>query len=95
MKKLIPLVFAFLLLAIGKSKAQSDFHALKQQFLNYREADKQDSALFIARKMNQLALEEETDTSYWYALSMRYQGNPHETWGNKDSVLHYWQKSVN
>ena len=74
--------------------AQTDFPALKQQFLDYRKSDKQDSALFIARKMSQLALKEQTDTSYWYALSMRYQGNPYETWGNKDSTIFYWSKSV-
>ena len=76
------------------SFAQTDFLALKQQFLDYRKAEKQDSALFIARKMNQLSLQEQTDTSYWYALSMRYQGNPHDTWGNKDSTIFYWRKSV-
>lgn len=74
--------------------AQTDFPALKQQFIDYRKADKQDSALLIARKMNQLALQEETDTSYWYALSMRYQGNPHYSLGNIDSTLFFWEKSV-
>ncbi len=44
--------------------------------------------------MNQLALKEQSDTSYWYALSLRYQGNPHDTWGNKDSIIFYWQKSI-
>jgi hypothetical protein len=76
------------------TKAQTDFPALKQQFLDYRKADKQDSALYIAKKINQLALKEQTDTSYWYALSMRYQGNPYETWGNTDSTIFYWRKSV-
>jgi tetratricopeptide (TPR) repeat protein len=85
--------FAFLSLFSSVS-AQTDFPALKQQFLDYRKADKQDSALFIARKMNQLALKEQTDTSYWYALSMRYMGNPHDTWGNTDSTIFFWYKSV-
>ena len=76
------------------TNAQTDFPALKQQFLDYRKADKQDSALLIARKMNQQALLEQSDTSYWYALSLRYQGNPHDTWGNYDSTIHYWSKSV-
>jgi CHAT domain-containing protein/tetratricopeptide (TPR) repeat protein len=76
------------------SNAQTDFPALKQQFLDYRKADQQDSALYIARKMNQLALKEQSDTSYWYALSMRYQGNPHDTWGNTDSTLFFWKKSA-
>ena len=84
---------AFLSVKIGFF-AQTDFPALKQQFLDYRKANNQDSALFIARKMNQLALKEQTDSSYWYALSWRYIGNPHYTWGNTDSTIFYWRKSL-
>jgi hypothetical protein len=40
------------------SFVQTDFLALKQQFLDYRKAEKQDSALFIARKINKLAQKE-------------------------------------
>ena len=87
------LLIIFILSSINLS-AQTDFPALKQQFLDYRKADKQDSALLIARKMNQLSLQEQADTSYWFALSMRYQGNPHYTWGNTDSTIFYWRKSV-
>ena len=75
-------------------RAQTDFPALKNQFLDYRKAEKQDSALFIARKMNQLSLLEQTDTSYWYALSFRYIGNPFYTRREYDSTLVYWQKSL-
>ena len=80
------LLLIFILVSINLN-AQSDFPDLKRQFLDYRKAEKQDSALFIARKMNQLSLQEQTDTSYWYALSMLYQGNPHNTLGNKDSSI--------
>jgi tetratricopeptide (TPR) repeat protein len=87
--------FTFFFLMLGfNSFAQTDFPALKQQFLEYRKANNPDSALFIARKMNQLSLQEQADTSYWFALSMRYQGNPHYTWGNTDSTIFYWRKSV-
>ena len=87
--------FTFFFLMLGfNSFAQNDFPALKQQFLNYRKAEKQDSALLIAKKMNLLSLKEQTDTSYWYALSMSYQGNSHNTLGNKDSSSYYWKKSV-
>ena len=87
------LLLIFILVSINLN-AQSDFPDLKRQFLDYRKADKQDSALFIARKMNQLALLEQTDTSYWFALSFRYLGNPHNTWGNKDSTISYWKQSI-
>ena len=93
MKKIIFLI-SISLFSFFKGAAQTDFPALKQKFLDYRKADQQDSALFIARKMNTLALKEQTDTSFWYALSMRYQGNPHDTWGNTDSTLFYWKKSM-
>jgi CHAT domain-containing protein/tetratricopeptide (TPR) repeat protein len=88
------LVFTFFLLGVFFTNAQSDFPALKQKFLDFRKLDMQDSALFIARKMNQLAIKEQTDTSYWYALSMRYIGNPFNSLGINDSTIVYWQKSV-
>jgi len=76
------------------SFSQTDFPALKQQFLDYRKADKQDSALFIAREMNQLALKEQTDTSYWYALSLRYIGNCYHNFSQIDSTYFYWTSSL-
>jgi CHAT domain-containing protein len=44
--------------------------------------------------MNQLALKEEGDTSYWYALSMRYIGNPYYTLNKTDSCLEYLHLSL-
>ena len=76
------------------ANGQTDFPALKQQFLDYRNTNKQDSALYIARKMNQLALKEKTDTSYWYALSLRYSGNLHYNNQNIDSANYFWIKSL-
>jgi CHAT domain-containing protein/Tfp pilus assembly protein PilF len=87
------LLIIFILASINL-KAQTDFPALKQQFLDYRKADKQDSALFIARKMNQLAIKEQSDTSYWYGLSLRYQGNVLFKQEIFDSVHFYWTKSL-
>jgi CHAT domain-containing protein len=83
-----------LFLTLTTVKAQTDFPSLKQQYLDFRKADKQDSALYIARKMNKLALNEQSDTSYWYALSLRYIGNPFYTRREYDSTLVYWQKSL-
>jgi tetratricopeptide (TPR) repeat protein/CHAT domain-containing protein len=76
------------------SFAQTDFPALKQQFLDYRQADKQDSALFIARMMNQLAIKEQGDTSYWNSLSILFLGDTHDTNGDKDSALYFFQKAI-
>jgi len=91
-KKLFVLVA--ILIDIVEVNAQTDFPALKQQFLDYGKTDQQDSALIIARKMNHLAFSEQTDTSYWYALSWRYMGIPHYSWGNTDSTLYFRRKSV-
>ncbi|MDA9161957.1 hypothetical protein N9O13_06175, partial [Crocinitomicaceae bacterium] len=88
------LLILTLILTSFSLQGQTYFPGMKQQYLDYRKADLQDSALFIARKMNHLALKEQSDTSYWYALSMRYQGNPHYTWGNRDSTIFYWKTSM-
>ena len=85
------LLIITLLLTSLSLQAQTDFPAMKQQFLDYRKVDNQDSALYIAQKMNQLALEEQSDTSYWYALSMRYQGNPYYAMKKVDTALYYWK----
>ena len=91
MNRILQIIY---ILACVNLTAQTDFPVLKQQFLDYRKEDKQDSALLIARKMNQHAIKEQTDTSYWYALSLRYQGNVYETREDNDSTLFYWLKSL-
>jgi tetratricopeptide (TPR) repeat protein len=87
------LIFCILSIKWLNINAQTDFTALNQQFLDYRNTNKQDSAMIIARKMNHLAFSEQTDTSYWYALSMRYQGNPYYVKGHYDSTMYFWKKS--
>ena len=76
------------------SFSQTDFPALKNQFLDYRKAEKQDSALFIARKMNQLSLQEQTDTSYWFALSFRYLGNCFYSMKKNDLAFYNYKLSI-
>ena len=74
--------------------AQSNFSELKSEFLAFRQAGDQDSALLTAKRMHRLALQEQGDTSYWYALSARYIGNPFYSQENVDSSLFYWEKSA-
>ena len=45
--------------------------------------------------MSNLAVKEQTDSSHWYALSLRYQGNVYETRENNDSTLFYWLNALN
>jgi len=74
--------------------SQSNFKVLKSDFLAFRQADDQDSALSTAKIMHRLALQEQGDTSYWYALSARYIGNSFYSQRNVDSCLFYWEKSA-
>ena len=67
------LVFLTFLMLGFNSFAQTDFPALQKQFLDNRKAVKQDSDLFIARKMNKLAQKEilnkyPTDREKWPVL---------------------------
>lgn len=74
--------------------SQSNFKVLKSEFLAFRQAGDQDSALSTAKRMHRLALQEQGDTSYWYALSARYIGNPFYSQQNMDSCIFYWEKSA-
>jgi CHAT domain-containing protein len=81
------------LVAYG-TQAQSNFEELKSEFSVFRQAGDQDGALSTAKRMHRLALQEQGDTSYWYALSARYIGNPFYSQENVDSCLFYWEKSA-
>jgi tetratricopeptide (TPR) repeat protein len=75
--------------------AQTDaYHQLKIQYDSLRKAENHNGALLVAKQMNTWALQNETDTSLRYAVSLRYIGNSHETLGNTDSTIYYWTKSV-
>ena len=91
MKKITLLIA--LLVAYG-TQAQSNFEELKSEFSVFRQAGDQDGALSTAKRMHRLALQEQGDTSYWYALSARYIGNPFYSQENVDSCLFYWEKSA-
>jgi len=78
---------------IKRRKRNKYWNKETQLFLKYREAREQDSASVVARRMNRNALKMESDTSYWYALSMRYMGNRYFEKDN-DSCLYYWKRSV-
>ena len=86
--------FLFILFTHVGLVAQTDFPALKQQFLDYRKANKQDSALFIARKMNQLSQQEQTDTSFWYGLSLGFMGKIYFGLNDIDSSIYCLKKSI-
>ncbi len=94
MIKLVFIFLAFLSLLSGVVAQKDTYDQLKTQYDSLRKAENYESALLVAKQMNTWALKNETDTSLRYAVSMRYQGNTHETWGNTDSTIFYWNKSV-
>ncbi|MFN6373639.1 MAG: CHAT domain-containing protein [Chitinophagia bacterium] len=74
--------------------AQDIYGRYKSQYDRLRKEKKHDSALIIARQMNVWSLENETDTSLRYALSLRYVGNCYRSVENNDSAIHFYKKSL-
>ena len=74
--------------------SQTDFHTMEKQFWDYYESGKLDSALYSSRRMNNLALTEYSDSSYWFALSEYCLGYPFYSRGEFDSTLFYWEQSI-
>ena len=87
------LIFIAFLSLLSKVSAQTDFPVLKQKFLDYHRSEMNDSAFIFAKKMNELALIEQSDTSYWYALSTRYLASSFNAERNYDSSFHYIKKA--
>ena len=88
------LLIIFILSSLNLRAQKDQYDQLKIQYDDFRKVEKHDSALYVAKQMNAWALQNETDTSLRYAVSLRYIGNSHETLGNTDSTIYYWTKSV-
>ena len=71
--KLLNLILALFFTATLFS--QTKFDEMKKQYDTYRKAEKQDSALAVAKRMNKWALKIEKDSSLNYAVSFRHIGN--------------------
>lgn len=88
------LILVLLIVFTNSSFAQSNFEALQNQYLDYRSRQKQDSALLMARKISSSARMELGDSSFWYGIGLRFQGNVHKTLKNKDSLLYFWNETM-
>lgn len=75
--------------------AQSNFSELKSEFLAFRQAGNQDSALLTAKRMHRLAHKEYGDSNYWFALSSLNIGKLYYKDGELDSAQKYVQLSLN
>jgi len=65
--------FIIFLTVTLRAFAQTDaYHQLKIQYDSLRKAENHNGALLIAKQMNTWALQNETDTSLRYAVSLRY-----------------------
>ena len=78
-----------------EGRGQSDYYvSLKNNYDRLRKENNQDSALLIAREMNNWTLKNETDTSLRYAVTLRYLGNIFSSKKNTDSGIYYYNRSL-
>jgi CHAT domain-containing protein/Tfp pilus assembly protein PilF len=75
--------------------AQDVYNNYKSTYDQFRKEEKYDSALVIAKQINAWALQNETDTSLKYAVSLRYLGNCFNSLKQSDSALFFYKKSIN
>ncbi len=90
------LIFLFILFSFSQlGYGQSDvYEELKATYDQLRKAGKNDNSLVVAKKMNAWALQNETDSSLRYAVSLRNLGNSFRRLSRNDSALYYWNKSL-
>jgi len=88
-------IITILLLWSINLPAQTDFYdQLKSDYDRFRKEEKHDSSLMVAKQMNVWALNNETDTSLRYAVSLRYVGNCFFTLQQSDSAEYYYFLSI-
>ena len=69
-------IFVAFLSFLSEVIAQKNpYDQLKTQYDSLRKAENHEGALVAAKQMNTWALQNETDTSLRYAVSLRYVGN--------------------
>jgi hypothetical protein len=78
-----------------EGRGQSDYYvSLKNNYDRLRKENKQDSALLIARYMNDWAQQKEGDSSLNYAVTFRYLGNIFISVQKIDSAIYYYNRSL-
>ncbi len=76
-------------------KSQSNhYDKLKSQYNLLLEQEKHDSALILAKQMNAWALQNETDSAFHYAVSLRFIGECYDNLKITDSAFNYWRNSI-
>ena len=89
------LIVIFMTICSSYLSAQIDYYdQLKSQYDQLRKEEKYDSALVVTKQMSDWALQNETDTSLRYAVSLRYMGNCYNNLQIGDSTLFYWDSSL-
>ena len=88
-------IFVAFLSLFSKVSAQKDtYDQLKTQYDSLRKAENYERALLVAKQMNTWALQNETDTSLRYAVSLRYVGVCFSYLQELDSAKTYYQFSL-
>ena len=80
--------FFFFILS-SATQAQDSYDQLISKYDRLRNLEKYDSALLVAKQLNSMALQNETDTSLMYAVSLRYLGICYMFIQKSDSAIYY------
>ena len=87
-------LFFFINVCLSLNAQQNHYNQLKVHYDSLRKVENHESALLVAKQMNVWALQNETDTSLRYAVSLRYVGNCFNELQIGDSTLFYWDNSL-
>jgi tetratricopeptide (TPR) repeat protein len=94
MIKQVFLFVAFLLVNTGVFAQKDTYDQLNTQYDSLRKAENYESALLVAKQMNSWALQNETDTSLRYAVSLGFMGKIYFGLNNIDSSIYCLKKSI-
>jgi tetratricopeptide (TPR) repeat protein len=81
-------------LALFCEGQKARYDSLRNKYDRFRNEELYDSALFVAKNMSRWALQNQTDSSLLYAVSLRYMGNCFDDLEISDSALFYWDRSL-
>jgi tetratricopeptide (TPR) repeat protein len=87
--------FIIFLTVTLRAFAQTDaYHQLKIQYDSLRKVENHEGALLVAKQMSIWALQNETDTSLRYAVSLRYLGNCFYSMEKNDLAFYNYKLSI-
>jgi len=88
------LLIIFILASINLNAQKDQYDQFKIQYDSLRKAENHEGALLVVKQISNWALQNETDTSLRYAVSLRYVGNCYNSLENIDSAKYYFDFSL-